>query len=61
MEGSMDVIEMCAHRGCRCDAREDGFCSDHCAAHAGSGGSEQACECGHADCAAGPAAECAWG
>ncbi len=58
----MEAIEMCAHRGCRCDARDDGFCSDHCAGHATERVSAQApCGCGHDDCATGPANECVWG
>jgi hypothetical protein len=58
----MDVLEMCAHRGCRCDAREDGFCSDHCAGHSAEPTTTaHPCECGHDDCATGPAAECVWG
>lgn len=53
---------MCGHRGCRCDAREDGFCSDHCAGHASERVSaETPCDCGHDDCATGPANECVWG
>lgn len=58
----MEVLEMCGHRGCRCDAREDGFCSDACAARASEPGSEaHDCPCGHDECATGPGAECAWG
>ena len=58
----MEVLEMCGHRGCRCDARDDGFCSDHCAAHAGERvDGAHACECGHDHCETGPGAECAWG
>jgi hypothetical protein len=53
---------MCGHRGCRCDAREDGFCSDHCATQATARVSaEHRCECGHDECGSGPAAECVWG
>ncbi len=58
----MEVLEMCRHRGCRCDARDDGFCSDHCAQHAAEAVSEgHACDCGHAECLTGPGAECVWG
>jgi hypothetical protein len=52
---------MCRHRGCRCDAREDGFCSDACAAHVAEHGSAaHECVCGHDECATGPGAECAY-
>ena len=58
----MEVLETCAHRGCRCDARDDGFCSDHCATHAAERASaDHPCECGHDDCTSGPGAECVWG
>ena len=50
------MAETCAHAGCNCPARADGYCSDSCAAHKGHTGSEpHACGCGHPDCHAEPA------
>lgn len=44
----------CAHDGCTCEAREDGFCSDYCAAHPDHEGHEghdaHECQCGHTVC-----------
>lgn len=42
----------CGHEGCTCEAREDGFCSDHCAQHAGEAHGDDAhqCGCGHVRC-----------
>jgi hypothetical protein len=48
----------CAADGCTCTtAREDGYCSDYCANHELREGDEaNACQCGHAGCAATTAA-----
>jgi hypothetical protein len=52
----------CAHEGCTCEAREDGYCSDYCAQPAEGESTEaahdhegHACHCGHASCDATPA------
>lgn len=44
----------CRHEGCMCKAREDGYCSDYCAQHAGEshGDGPHECGCGHTPCAA---------
>jgi hypothetical protein len=53
------MAETCAHEGCTCEAREDGYCSDYCAqpAVADESSTEAApdheghgCHCGHAAC-----------
>jgi hypothetical protein len=45
--------ETCGGAGCTCEARADGFCSDHCKEHAGHGDAEgHECHCGHAGCGA---------
>jgi hypothetical protein len=47
----------CAHEGCQCEAREDGYCSDYCARHGSHEGHEaHDCGCGHASCHPGSAA-----
>jgi hypothetical protein len=43
--------QTCAHEGCRCAAREDGYCSDYCAKHGSQEGHvAHDCGCGHASC-----------
>ncbi len=45
------MADTCGHPGCKCEAREDGFCSDYCAEHAGQEGHEaHECGCGHTVC-----------
>lgn len=45
--------QTCGHEGCNCAAREDGFCSDYCAEHAGhEGHAAHDCQCGHQGCEA---------
>jgi hypothetical protein len=50
--------DTCGHDGCTCEAREDGFCSDYCAAHPDHEGHEghdaHECQCGHTVCEADP-------
>jgi hypothetical protein len=44
--------ETCGHEGCKCEAREDGFCSDYCAKHGTKEGHvAHECNCGHDVCA----------
>lgn len=41
----------CGHEGCKCTAREDGFCSDYCHKHGTHEGHKpHACGCGHPEC-----------
>jgi hypothetical protein len=50
----------CGHEGCTCDAREDGYCSDYCAAQApdtaAAAGAHEGhqCHCGHMECEESP-------
>ncbi len=45
--------EMCRHKGCTCNARSDGFCSEYCASEGDSvGHAGQACSCAHDECTA---------
>jgi hypothetical protein len=51
------MAETCAHEGCTCEAREDGYCSDYCAQPAVAESTEaeteaKGCHCGHAVCEA---------
>ena len=51
------MAETCAHEGCTCEAREDGYCSDYCAQPAVAESTEaeteaRGCHCGHAVCEA---------
>jgi hypothetical protein len=52
------AMAICGHEGCKCEAREDGFCSDYCAGHADHEGHEaHECGCGHNVCDAQAALE----
>jgi hypothetical protein len=45
------MAQTCGHEGCKCEAREDGYCSDYCAEHASKPGHvAHECNCGHNVC-----------
>lgn len=45
------MAQQCGHEGCKCEAREDGYCSDYCQEHGSHEGHvAHACNCGHNNC-----------
>lgn len=45
------MAETCGHTGCKCEAREDGYCSDYCSEHGDHDGeAAHDCGCGHTVC-----------
>ena len=50
--GDLAPLPKCAHPACICTVTEgERFCSDYCAAHSADATENDACDCGHPECA----------